>query len=412
MNTLALPQIIEFIASKSSIRPEQCRKLAEALIDVISDGLVRGETVHVPHVGVFKAVSKLGEITVAYAPENELAARVNAPFAMFETVILPENFSEDDLELREDGNVNIEEQQPVETGHISDEIQDIVKTDDTPAQEAVHETPSVVLPPPIPSFVIRPDMICQTQADSTASLCTENRQPHVDDKTEEQKNPANLDSCNRNEQPTVGTSGSEQEESMDDGCNQSNLNDPSVNKIIERERVVEVRPWTSHITMIVVLTAVLALIVGCVAGYTISSRVNFGPVKNVNIEAEGVKVYNADAGTSAGLMAADSITSRTEDLAEADSIISNTGKAIVSPAAVTDTVRGTRYLTTMAKAHYGSKLFWVYIYQENKSTIPDPDNIPNNTVVVIPPAEKYGIKAGDKGSEDAARKLAADIYNQ
>ena len=35
-----------------------------------------------------------------------------------------------------------------------------------------------------------------------------------------------------------------------------------------------------------------------------------------------------------------------------------------------------------------------------------------NTVVVIPPAEKYGIKAGDPASEADAEKKAAEIMRQ
>ncbi len=76
---------------------------------------------------------------------------------------------------------------------------------------------------------------------------------------------------------------------------------------------------------------------------------------------------------------------------------------------VYDTVRGNRYLTTMARQHYGRKIFWVYIYEENKAVITDPDHIAPNTVVVIPPAEKYGIKAGDKLSEQAAERKAIEI---
>ena len=51
--------------------------------------------------------------------------------------------------------------------------------------------------------------------------------------------------------------------------------------------------------------------------------------------------------------------------------------------------------------------------EENKNVLGDPDHIAPNTVVVIPPAEKYGIKAGDKQSEaDAMRRAEAIINSQ
>ena len=66
----------------------------------------------------------------------------------------------------------------------------------------------------------------------------------------------------------------------------------------------------------------------------------------------------------------------------------------------------------MAREHYGKKKFWVYIYEENKAKLDDPDMIAANTVVVIPPAEKYGIKAGDPASEADAERKAAEIMRQ
>jgi nucleoid DNA-binding protein len=41
-------------------------------------------------------------------------------------------------------------------------------------------------------------------------------------------------------------------------------------------------------------------------------------------------------------------------------------------------------LTRMAKRYYGSKDFWVYIYEANKAKISDPDVIPIGTVIKIP----------------------------
>ncbi len=99
--------------------------------------------------------------------------------------------------------------------------------------------------------------------------------------------------------------------------------------------------------------------------------------------------------------AADTATDKAQNLSASQPTSSAT--------AVYDTIRPNRFLTTMAREHYGRKIFWVYIYEENKAKIPDPNNIPANTVVAIPTAEKYGIKAGDKQSEEAAERKAIEI---
>ena len=79
---------------------------------------------------------------------------------------------------------------------------------------------------------------------------------------------------------------------------------------------------------------------------------------------------------------------------------------------VTDTVRAGRFLTTMARIHYGQMEYWVYIYMENAGRLGDPDRLEAGTVVVIPPASKYGLVAGDAAKIREATAKAAEIYTQ
>ena len=79
------------------------------------------------------------------------------------------------------------------------------------------------------------------------------------------------------------------------------------------------------------------------------------------------------------------------------------------PEVVTDVVRKGTFLTTMSLKHYGHKAFWVYIYEENKAQIPNPNNVAAGTVVVIPPAHKYGINANDTLSVAKALSIADGI---
>ncbi|MCC8176324.1 MAG: hypothetical protein LIO91_07830 [Bacteroidales bacterium] len=75
-----------------------------------------------------------------------------------------------------------------------------------------------------------------------------------------------------------------------------------------------------------------------------------------------------------------------------------------------DTIGARRFLTTMARKYYGRYEFWPYIYKENEDKLGHPDRIAPGTVVVIPPAEKYGINPDDPESLKAASKLNAEIY--
>ncbi len=86
-----------------------------------------------------------------------------------------------------------------------------------------------------------------------------------------------------------------------------------------------------------------------------------------------------------------------------------TAPAKATAAVVTDTIRRGYLITNMAKKHYGSKDFWVYVYEENKAKIRNPNNMQPGEVLVIPPAEKYGIDASNQESLRKARAKAAQI---
>jgi nucleoid DNA-binding protein len=62
-------------------------------------------------------------------------------------------------------------------------------------------------------------------------------------------------------------------------------------------------------------------------------------------------------------------------------------------------------LTLIALSEYGHKVFWVYLYEENKNILKNPDNIYSGLIITIPPAQKYGIDKNNPESIKKARKL-------
>lgn len=79
---------------------------------------------------------------------------------------------------------------------------------------------------------------------------------------------------------------------------------------------------------------------------------------------------------------------------------------------VVETIRSGVFLTTLARKYFGHKTFWVYIYEENKKVIKNPNQVPIGTRVVIPEASKYHIDAKDRRSVEAAKALAVKILSQ
>jgi hypothetical protein len=167
----------------------------------------------------------------------------------------------------------------------------------------------------------------------------------------------------------------------------------------------------SRYRLALVFTALVSLIVGVALGYFAYHKVNLTGVKSVNISAEDVQVIHQHTTPPVATAPATADTTATATDSTTVEAKPQPTKPI-EQAVVTDTIRSNRYLTTMALQHYGKKKFWVYIYEENKDKLNDPDLIPNNTVVVIPPASKYGIKAGDAASEADAEKRAVEIMSR
>ena len=68
-------------------------------------------------------------------------------------------------------------------------------------------------------------------------------------------------------------------------------------------------------------------------------------------------------------------------------------------------------LTSIALEEYGHKAFWVYIYEENKNRINDPNNLQVGTEIIIPPMSKYKINKNDMESLQRANNLADKYQN-
>ena len=56
--------------------------------------------------------------------------------------------------------------------------------------------------------------------------------------------------------------------------------------------------------------------------------------------------------------------------------------------------------------------FWVYIYEENKDVIKNPNQVPIGTRLTIPSASKYDIDANNRTSVEKAKALAAKIQSR
>lgn len=69
-------------------------------------------------------------------------------------------------------------------------------------------------------------------------------------------------------------------------------------------------------------------------------------------------------------------------------------------------------LRLLSEKYYGNRTFWVYIYEENKNVITNPNGLYVGMKLVIPSKAKYGIDANNTESLRKAKQLENELYSQ
>ena len=108
----------------------------------------------------------------------------------------------------------------------------------------------------------------------------------------------------------------------------------------------------------------------------------------------------------------DTLSEMEKDSVLKDSVISVSPLAAPEVKPVIETIRSGVFLTTLARKYFGHKAFWVYIYEENKDVIKNPNQVPIGTRLTIPSALKYDIDANNRASVEKAKALAAKIQSR
>ena len=108
----------------------------------------------------------------------------------------------------------------------------------------------------------------------------------------------------------------------------------------------------------------------------------------------------------------DTLSEMEKDSVLKDSVISASPLAAPEVKPVIETIRSGVFLTTLARKYFGHKAFWVYIYEENKDVIKNPNQVPIGTRLTIPSASKYNIDANNRASVEKAKALAAKIQSR
>lgn len=397
-NKITFVEIAEQIAESTSTSKRVCELFLRELVATITQALIDGEDVKIKGVGTFKvtrtktrksvsistgdAIEIDGHNKLSFTPDKSLAEAVNQPFAQFETVFLDDAMTDEKLaeidkeypSLFDEGSLDVTAQ-PVNV-EASDGTESTEATGATDGTESTDITGST-------------DVTESTGATETTGATDETESTDVTGPTE-------LESKDDTVVPTVVSEPSEpvRDEPVSrpmlvgipiDGPTQPKPEPEPVEETNEDEYFYRPAPRNAYTPTPEQLAAHsrkldkrwIGLVVGVLIGCLLMWLVMRGCEKT---GSEPQTVVPAD-----------------------------TVAQVEEEPVVTETITDQNVLSTMAARHYGSQWFWVYIYEENKDKIKNPDNVPLGTVVVIPPADKYGIDAKDPKSLKKAQLRSWEI---
>ena len=373
---ITFPDLVDLVAESTRSNRRVSELFLKELFATISQALIDGDNVTVKGLGTFRLARvaardivsvNTGERTqvpshnkLVFEPDKKLAAELNQPFAQFETIELDDDITDEML--------GAEEQQP--QADVLTEPEENAETDvEAPAVDLPSAEAAVAPPPFRPAPVMMSAQHAEPEHEPEPVVVPEPEpepEPEPDPVVEPEPEPIMV----------------QEPESA-----------PAQADVYETAQNLR-RATFKGFLMGAASMLVLSLLVWWLAG-TRSGQNSDALAAGADTVAQQQEEVDL---TAASL--------ETSEKAEAQA-------ATPAPVAqVTDTVSPTNYLTKMAVKHYGRQEFWVYIYEENKDRIDNPNAVPPGTVLVIPPAGKYGIDATDKQSVDQAKKKSFELFSR
>ena len=305
-----------------------------------------------------------------FLPSEALCAALNKPFSMFAPVEVAPSSSSPDLELREIGQLDqLTKVEPIEVLFAPRE----------PIQEEV-------VTPPVVEEVVKPLVADEPlQPESPAVIVEEEILPApVDEAPIEVPQPA----------PSA-----------------------TVTAPVEEEPFID---QEAHPRMLVWVFVALGIAMSfCLFIYLLSIQPELEMKDKASAAVEAVQPSPVPVVPAVPAQAIDETdTLQTTSIAtqeEATSSVAPSEAVVSTASSQAETIEHVRLrpgdrLSRLALKKYGNKAFWVYIYEENRAQLKDPDNIPVGAVITLPAASKYQINAGDTNSINRALVLQRSLH--
>ena len=423
-NRITFPELVEQVAQCANTSKRMSELFLKELFATISQSLINGESVKVKGIGSFKLtevsprksvnvntgeeINIPGHKKLSFAPDKDLAQAVNQPFSHFETVILEDGVTDEQL-----AQIDAYE---AETPQAPDA--ELPTAPEAPAAETDTEVPPPFVPAdtlPEPEFVAIEEA---TKAEEAPAIEAEAEEAPAAE-AEADEAPA------VEEVPEMPVAADEMESMVSDELSEDRLEQEKDKRRITRRSLFEGFIVGVITTLIVTLFSYRLYLIKCpdqadkptqeetLAQAPTADSVAT-PAETTPAKVDSAQLLAEQKAAEEAQKAEEAKKEEEEAKKKAEAEKQQAEKQQAAPKGVNasqDTVRIGTTLFKLSKKHYGSDKFWVYIYEENKAKYPNPNSIPVGAVLRIPALSKYGATAGDPASFNAAKKKETEIYN-
>lgn len=459
-NKVTFPELVEQVAQYANTSKRMSELFLKELFATISQSLIDGESVKVKGIGTFKLtevsprksvdvntgeeIEIPGHKKLSFAPDKDMAEAINQPFMHFETEILDDDVTDDQLAAIDAG---VPTEAPTADTPAEEETTDIDATEAPAAESPVAAEEEVVTPPVFVAPVEEPEpeeaeaeapvepseevpAEEETPAEVPAQEPTDDPEEEAvteeESEIEEEAEPVAV--AEPEDKAEVAEAEDEPDAESEAEMVSEELADERVGQEIDKRRITR-RSLLEGFVVGVVTTLIVTLFayrLYLMKGYEATPADEEPFVEHVSTDsmatpeqalAENSTEADADKQKAAEEQkkaeeeknkAEEEKKKAEEEKQKAEAAKSTTANMA---AGTTDTIKPGTNLYRMSRKHYGSDKFWVYIYEENKAKYPNPNTIPVGAVLRIPQLEKYGAKAGDPASIATAKKKQGEIFN-
>ncbi len=423
---ITFPELVDIVAAKAGTTKRMSELFLKELFATITQALDQGESVKVKGLGTFKltAVSERKSVDVntgeeisipghnklTFVPDKALAEAINQPFAHFETIVLDDSVTDDQLAALDTDATGqqAEEPQPELPPVFEPEPEPDLEPEPQPEPDFEPEPEPEEEPEPAPAVADEPHEDLPEPASDQPGAPSPMAAALAAPVTE-------ADAAAEGSDAPAG-----QQQAVEQGGGDAELEAALDALRVGHER--EKRRLAHRMLAEGFLVGVVTTLIVAWVSYRLY-MMKYGPVQPGKAATEQVQeAVPAPADTvkkdaAPAPVAKPAVTQAKRDTAAAKPAAAPAKPAAAAPApkpapAVTEVVKPGSTLMRMANKHYGNKYFWIYIYEENRAAIKNPDNMVAGTKVVIPPAAKYGIDKNDAASVDRAKQKIRQYYNK